>query len=218
MPKRKADKRRTARPRQSQQLSPNLLDQANTAIRATLEFQEDLFGSWSDFIQQSAQINGWQRRSQAAIVDLIPAFQSSLSAFVDLMDVGSRTSVDLLRKTVDAASASRTALEASEKTQQLAQGSAQAVLSGAQALASAGRRTFESWARAMGDTWQAGTAAANAAQEIGRLSADTTRRARKASSRAADRFAQTAANAAGAVTRSAAQAAEQSARTSASAA
>src|ERR1044072_5801671 len=88
------------------------------ALQAGLKLQEESSKWWTGFMMQSSASADWQNRWKAAALETIPLVQKRMEESLQLLNEGSRTSLDLLREALKAAG-NDSVLNAQSKMQDL---------------------------------------------------------------------------------------------------
>lgn len=115
------------------------------ALRAGVKFQEDMTHWWNEAMGQFGSVQEWQKKSCAVLTEAIPTAQKSADEYMRVVDQNYRSSMDILRKTLETGKCESTA-EAQAKTQHIWEQAMSAVRANAQAMAQANVKSMESWA------------------------------------------------------------------------
>ncbi|MDB5291383.1 MAG: hypothetical protein JWL69_2624 [Phycisphaerales bacterium] len=163
------------------------------ALKAGAKFQEDMTRWWTGAVGPAADpFQDWQKRSQALWTKAVPAAQKNVDEYLRLFDQSYRTSIDLMKKAMEAGR-SGSLSETQAKSRQILEESMEAFRDNAKAMAEANLRAVQAWADLLRNgvdhaTRAAHDAAGRAAQTT-QQATDTARRATQAAAAQARRAA-----------------------------
>ncbi len=125
-----------------------LFDQAlknyESAMRTGLKIQEDAAKYWGKLLSQAASPQDFQKQVLSLANDVIPVTQKSMQSCLELMEQNSRTSVDLVKKGMEAAQTT-TAGETQKKLVEFCEGSLKSLKGNAQAIIDINAKAMDSW-------------------------------------------------------------------------
>jgi hypothetical protein len=126
-----------------------LFDQAvetfGGAVKASIKLQEDVAKFWTDAFDRVGPAQDWQKRSRSIFTEALPTAQKSADEYLRLFDASCRSSIDLVKKVVEATKA-ETPSEAQNKAQAVVEDALANVRATAKALTEANIRALESFA------------------------------------------------------------------------
>jgi len=114
------------------------------ALRAGLKIQEDAGQWWTRMINQAASPQDLQKQISSYANEVIPATRKSLNDCAELIERNSRTSVDLLKKGLEAAQATNYT-ESQGKVFDFCDSSLKALKANAQAIVDLNAKAMDSW-------------------------------------------------------------------------
>jgi hypothetical protein len=117
------------------------------ALKASAKFQEDVTRWWAGAVgtNGSDPFQDWQKRSQAMWTKAMPAAQKNVDEYLRLFDQSYRTSIDLMKKAMEAGR-SGSLTETQAKSRQVLEESMEALRDNAKAMAEANMRAVQAWA------------------------------------------------------------------------
>ncbi len=147
-----------------------LLDQAmknyEQALRTGVRLQEDTARWWTNFFNQTAWPQEWQKQVNTVMSQAIPTAQKNVEESLRLLDQGSRTGLNLLKKAMNGTQSAVTG-DVQSEVQELWQSSLTVLRSNMQAITESQARMMESWTefmrKGMATTASAASSAASAA-------------------------------------------------------
>ncbi len=147
-----------------------LLDQAmknyEQALRTGVRLQEDTARWWTNFFNQTAWPQEWQKQVNTVMSQAIPTAQKNVEESLRLLDQGSRTGLNLLKKAMNGTQSAVTG-DVQSEVQELWQSSLTVLRSSMQAITESQARMMESWTefmrKGMATTASAASSAASAA-------------------------------------------------------
>jgi gas vesicle protein len=114
------------------------------ALKTGLQLQEESAKWWNDTLHKSATVEDLQKHIQTMTKDVIPTAQKRMKDYVKLIEENSQTSLDLLKKAVDAAQTPPTA-DPVGKWVGFWEASLAAVRSNAQAVTDLNNQVVDAW-------------------------------------------------------------------------
>ncbi|MDB5303502.1 MAG: hypothetical protein JWM97_1051 [Phycisphaerales bacterium] len=116
------------------------------ALKAGARFQEDMTRWWTGAVGPAADpFQDWQKRSQALWTKAVPAAQKNVDEYLRLFDQSYRTSIDLMKRALEAGR-SGSLSETQAKSRQILEQSMEALRDNAKAMAEANLRAMQAWA------------------------------------------------------------------------
>jgi hypothetical protein len=126
----------------------DMLDQGlknyEQALRTGLKFQEEAAKSWTKLFGHAATPQDIQKQITSLANEVIPATRKSMDDCLELLEQNSRTSVDLLKKSLEAAQASNYA-DTQSKVVDFCEASLKALRANAQAIVNINCKAVDSW-------------------------------------------------------------------------
>ena len=129
-----------------------LFDQAvqtfGDAMKAGVKFQEEMSKLWTEMIDQSGQLQEWQKQSRTMMGDALPAAQKNVEQWMKLTQQNYQRSVELFRKAFEPeqTNGGQATVEAVQnRTQDIWEASMEMVRGNAQAVAQANAKMMETW-------------------------------------------------------------------------
>jgi hypothetical protein len=113
------------------------------ALQTGVRIQEESSKWWTEFMQSGAPAE-WRQRWGSSAMDNIPVVQQRMEDALHLLEQGSRTSLDLMKRAMEVAM-TETPAEAQGKLQDLWGASLQALRGNGQAVAQANAKVVEAW-------------------------------------------------------------------------
>lgn len=117
-------------------------------VRTGVKLQEDTAKWWTNFFQQATQTQELQRQMSSIVSQAIPTAQRSMEESLRLIDQGSKTTLNLLKKTMDGSCATA-ASDVQSEVQQLWQSSLNVIQSNLQSINESQTKAMESWTELM---------------------------------------------------------------------
>lgn len=114
------------------------------ALKTGLQLQEESAKWWNDTLQKASTVEDLQKHIQAMTKDVIPTAQKRMKDYVKLIEQNSQTSLDLLKKAVDAAQTPPTS-DPVNKWVGFWEASLSAVRSNAQAVTDINNQVVDAW-------------------------------------------------------------------------
>jgi BMFP domain-containing protein YqiC len=147
-----------------------LFDQAmksyEQALRTGVRLQEDTARWWTNLLNQSTWSQDWQRQVSTVMSQAIPTAQKNLEDSLRLVDQGSKTSLNLLKRAMDGTRSSAGS-EVQSQVQELWQSSLNVLQSNMHAITESQAKAMESWTefvrKGVASTTSAASSAAAAA-------------------------------------------------------
>ncbi|MDB6064108.1 MAG: hypothetical protein JWR26_316 [Pedosphaera sp.] len=125
-----------------------LFDQAiksyEQALRTGVRFQEDTARWWTNFLNQSSLTHEWQKQVNSVVSQAIPTAQRSMEESLRLIDQGSKTGLNLLKRAMDAPR-TNVASDVQSQVQELWQSSLNVMQSNMQSITQSQAKVMESW-------------------------------------------------------------------------
>jgi hypothetical protein len=140
----------------SQKVVSELFDQAvetfNGALKTGLKVQEEATRWWLDVLGDAGSLQKVQHKLQEIVEDALPAAQKNAEECLKVLDRGSRTSMELLKKAFETGQ-SQSASEIQAKVRDLWEASLTALRSNAQAVVQLNARALEACSDLVGKTF-----------------------------------------------------------------
>jgi len=114
------------------------------ALKTGLQLQEESAKWWNNTLHQASTVEDLQKHIQTMAKDVIPTAQKRMKDYVKLIEQNSQTSLDLLKKAVDAAQTPPTA-DPTSKWVGFWEASLNAVRSNAQAVTDLNNQVVDAW-------------------------------------------------------------------------
>lgn len=114
------------------------------AVKTGLKMQEESAKIWTGFLSQSPSPQDWQKKTKAMAEEVIPQAQKAVDDGLKLIEQSSRTSVELLKKVVEASQAT-SVQDAQTNLLSLWEASLNAMRDSAVAVVQANNKAFENW-------------------------------------------------------------------------
>jgi len=114
------------------------------ALRTGLKLQEEAGQCWTRLLSQAASPQELQKQFTSLAYDLIPATRKSMESCLELMEQNCRTSVDLLKKGMEAAQAAHQA-DAQGKVVEFCESSLKSLKANAQAIVDINTKAMDAW-------------------------------------------------------------------------
>ena len=114
------------------------------ALKTGLQLQEEAAQWWHQTLNQASTVDDLHKRIQAMTKDVIPAAQKRMKEYVKLIEQNSQTSLDLLKKAVDA-SLTPPSAETGTKWVDFWESSLNAVRGNAQAVTTLNDHMVDAW-------------------------------------------------------------------------
>lgn len=134
--------------RQASAAGSELFDQAvksyEQALRTGVRLQEDTTRWWTNFLHQTAWTQDWQRQISSVMSQTIPTAQRNVEESIRLIDQSSKTSLNLLKRAVDAPR-TNAASDMQSQVQEIWQSSLNVLQSNMQAITESQAKVMESW-------------------------------------------------------------------------
>jgi hypothetical protein len=127
------------------------------ALQAGLKLQQESAQWWMDLMKQGGSPQDWQAKVNAVAAESLSVAQKRMEENLKLVEHSSRTSMDLLKKAMDAMKTD-TVLAGQTKLQELWESSLEAVRGNAAAIGEANAKWVESWMHMMPKAKAAGSA------------------------------------------------------------
>lgn len=127
------------------ELFQQAVDTWGSAMKAGVQFQDDVAHWWQKALGQAGSVQEWQKKSCALIAEAIPTAQKNTEEALKLVDQNYRAGLELIKKAMDSGR-SENFDQMQSKTQEVLQASVSAMRQNAQAMAQANLRAMESWA------------------------------------------------------------------------
>jgi hypothetical protein len=125
-----------------------LFDQAmrsyEQALRTGVRLQEDTARWWTNFLHQTSWTQDWQRQVSSVMSHAIPTAQRNMEESLRLIDQSSKTSLNLLKRAVDAPRTTAVS-DVQSQVQEIWQSSLNVMQSNMQAITESQARVMESW-------------------------------------------------------------------------
>jgi hypothetical protein len=145
-----------ATPETMSQLMDQAVETFGGAMKAGIQFQQDIAKWWTEAFDQVGMAQSWQKKGRNLINEAIPAAQQGADEALKLFDQNYRSSMDLMKKAFSAGRADSIP-EAQAKCQEMLEASLAAVRTNTEALAQANVKVMKSWAEYMRRTVDATT-------------------------------------------------------------
>lgn len=114
------------------------------ALRAGLKVQEEAGKCWTRLVSQAASPQDFQKQVTSFASDVIPATRKSMDDCLELLEQNSRTSVDLLKKSLEAAQATSYA-DTQAKVTEFCESSLKSLKANAQAIVDINTKAVDAW-------------------------------------------------------------------------
>lgn len=152
-----------------------LFDQAikscEQAMRTSVRLQEDTTRWWTNFLDHATWAQEWQKQMNTVMAQAIPTAQKNLEDSLRLIDQGSKTGLNLLKKAMDG-TRNANASDVQSQVQELWHSSLTVMQSNIRAITESQTRMMESWTefvrKGVATTRAAASSAASAAASAAR--------------------------------------------------
>ena len=114
------------------------------ALRSGLKLQEEAGKAWIKMLNQAASPQDCQKQMAAIASEMIPATRKSLEDCLELIEQNSRTSVDLVKKGLEAAQTTSFA-ESHAKVSDFCESSLKSLKANAQSIVDLNTKAMDSW-------------------------------------------------------------------------